>query len=70
MSRRKTEDAISAEITLRIKTCDLITEEALEINYNGDFNELIQELVSNRGIFDFIEGDPRVVSIKKLIRKI
>lgn len=62
--------ALSAEITIKMKTCNLTTEEALEINYNGDFNSLIHELIVNNGIFDLLEGEPEVVSIKKVSREI
>jgi len=62
------EKIISAEVVIRLKTCDLTTEEALQANQGGDFNGLILELIESKGIFDLLEEEPEIVSIKKIIK--
>lgn len=69
MGRLKIKNTISAEVVIKLKTCDIMTEESLELNHDGDFTGLILRLVENRGIFDLLEGELQVVSIKKIAKK-
>lgn len=63
------EKIISAEVIIRLRTCDLTTEEALQANQDGDFSGLILGLIESRGIFDLLKEAPEIMSIKKIVKE-